>query len=214
MIEESRIFKDQVYGQFARVGKALASARRLELLDLLSQGPKSVEGLAREMQASVANVSQHLQTLAQARLVTAHKQGTFVIYRLANSRVTDLLRGIQGLSEEVLAEVRELRQMFLTQRDVLDPVGREELVQMMENPSGVYLIDVRSGQEYEAGHLRGAVSVPLPEVADHFRDWSGPQQIVAYCRGAYCLYARDAVAVLGSMKITARRTEVSVHDWH
>ncbi len=212
MSEASRAWKDQVYGQFARVGKALASPRRLELLDLLGQGPKSVETLAHETATTLANVSQHLQILAQSHLVTSHKSGTYVIYQLASLEVAALLEQIHGVSEHLLAEVRELRTRYLTQRDTLAPVNAEELRTLMET-GAIYLIDVRPAAEYATGHLPGAISVPLPEVLDHFQDWLDPRPIVAYCRGRYCLYARDAVEILQQQGLSARRTEVGVLDW-
>lgn len=212
MSDLHRQWKDNVYAQFARVGKALASPRRLELLDLLSQGPKTVETLAREIAASMANVSQHLQILAQAQLVTTEKSGTFVIYRLASPDVADLLDQIHGVSEGLYAEVRELRRTALTDRDALAPVTADELQQLITTGE-VYLIDVRPAAEYAAGHLPGAISVPLDDVAHHFEKWQDSRPIVAYCRGRYCLYARDAIHTLASLGITARRSEVSVHDW-
>lgn len=212
MSDLHRQWKDHVYDQFARVGKALASPRRLELLDLLSQGPKTVETLAQEIATSVANVSQHLQILARAQLVTTQKTGTFVIYRLASPTIADLLGQIHGVSEGLYAEVRELRRTYLTDRDTLAPVTAEQLQQLLTTDE-VYLIDVRPPSEYAAGHLPGAISVPLEDVASHFEAWRDPRPVVAYCRGRYCLYARDAIAVLQTLGITARRTDVTVHDW-
>jgi rhodanese-related sulfurtransferase/DNA-binding transcriptional ArsR family regulator len=212
MSDLHRPWKDHVYAQFARVGKALASPRRLELLDLLSQGPKTVETLAHEIAVSVANVSQHLQILAQAQLVATQKSGKFVIYRLASPHVADLLDQIHGVTEELSAEVRELRRTALTDRDTMAPVTADEL-QRLVSTGEVYLIDVRPAAEYAAGHLPGAISVPLEDVTSHFEKWQDPRPVIAYCRGRYCLYARDAVDALASLGITARRTDVTVRDW-
>lgn len=211
-MENARVWKDQLYGHFARVGKALASPRRLELLDLLSQGPKSVETLAHEISATVANVSQHLQILTQAHLVISHKSGTFVIYRLSSSEVVTLLEEVHSVTENLFSDVRALRAMYLTQRDTLAPVSAEELHTLVD-AGNLYLIDVRPASEYEAGHLPGAISVPLPEVDSHFFEWSDSRPIVAYCRGRYCLYAREAVEILSRQGLIARRTEISVQDW-
>lgn len=209
---DPRIWKDQLYGQFARIGKALGSPRRLELLDLLTQSPKSVENLARELRTSVANVSQHLQILLEARLVVTRKQGTYVIYRVANDQVGQLIGMLQAVSEECLADVRELRDLYLSQRDALEPVSHQELEILIEEGS-VQLIDVRPAPEYEAGHLPGALSIPLPDLAEHMSEWDPDRPVVAYCRGRYCLYARDAVAVLRRAGFAARRTEVGVREW-
>lgn len=207
-----RVWKDAVYGQFARVGKALGHARRLEILDLLAQGPKNVETLAEALAASSAAVSRHLQILLEAHLVTFQKHGTYVVYQLAQHSVADLMRQIQTVSEAVLADVRELYHLYLTEQDALAPVSPEELEALMAKES-VYLIDVRPRTEYEAAHLPGAVSVPLPEVADHFASWQDSRPIVAYCRGRYCLYARDAVQLLQQRGLVARRSEITVGEW-
>ncbi len=212
MAEDSRVWKDRLYGQFARIGKALGSPRRLEMLDLLSQSPKSVESLARELGSSVANVSQHLQILLEAQLVATRKQGTFVIYRLANETVAQLLELLETVSEECLADVRELRDLYLTQRDALSPVSDRELEALIQEGT-VYLIDVRPPSEYAAGHLPGALSIPLPELAERLQEWDPDRPIVAYCRGRYCLYARDAVEVLRDAGFSARRSEVGVREW-
>ena len=209
---KARAWKDALYHEFARVGKALASPLRLELLDLLSQGPKSVESLAHELEATVANVSQHLRILAQAQLVQSQRSGTFVIYRLAHPHIVALLHQIQAVSEGLHAEIRELRQACLSDRDALPPVTAQELQQFIAS-GDVYLIDVRPAAEYAAGHLPGALSVPLPEVARHFQHWDDSRPIVAYCRGRYCLYAQDAVEILRQHGVKSRRTEVGVWDW-
>ena len=207
-----RAWKDAVYGQFARIGKALGHARRLEILDLLAQGPKNVETLAHELAASSAAVSRHLQILLEAHLVVFQKHGTYVVYQLARHSVADLVHQIQVVSEDVLADVRELHHLYLTQQDALDPVNPEELQALMATGT-VYLIDVRPPAEFAAGHLPGAVSVPLPDVADHFAAWQDDRPIVAYCRGRYCLYARDAVQILREQGLVARRSEITMRGW-
>ena len=211
-MDDHRPWKDAVYGQFARIGKALGHARRLEILDLLAQGPKNVETLAHELAASSAAVSRHLQILLEAHLVVFQKHGTYVVYQLARHSVADLVHQIQVVSEDVLADVRELHHLYLTQQDALDPVNPEELQALMATGT-VYLIDVRPPAEFAAGHLPGAVSVPLPDVADHFAAWQDDRPIVAYCRGRYCLYARDAVHLLQQQGLGARRSEITVRGW-
>lgn len=204
-----RAWKDAIYGQFARIGKALGHARRIEILDLLSQGPKNVETLAGELACSSAVVSRHLQILLEAHLVMFQKHGTYVVYQLTRNSVADLARQIENVSEDVLADVRELHRLYVTQQDALDPVDSEELRALMATGT-IYLIDVRPAAEFESGHLPGAVSVPLPEVADHFVEWRDDRPIIAYCRGRYCLYARDAVRLLRQQGLVARRSEISV----
>lgn len=212
MSDSHRGWKDEVYGQVARVGKALASPRRLEILDLLGQGPKSVEELARELGASVANTSQHLRQLSTARLVRSHKRGTYVIYELASPAVSALTASVEDASEALLLELVALRQRGFGDPTDADPLPLDQLHALVACQA-VYLIDVRPAAEYAARHLPGAVSVPLPMLAEHFRGWSSPMPVVAYCRGRYCLYARDAVRFLHQQGIRARRTEASVRDW-
>lgn len=212
MSDSHRLWKDEVYGQVARVGKALASPRRLEMLDLLAQGPKSVEALARELAASVANTSQHLRLLHSARLVRSHKQGTYVIYELAGPAAAAVTAAVEDASEALLLEVGAVRQRAFDDPADVDPVPLDQL-QSLVATHAVYLIDVRPAAEYAAQHLPGAISVPLPMLAQHFRGWSHPAPVVAYCRGRFCLYARDAVRFLHQQGIAARRTEASVRDW-
>ncbi|MDA8198006.1 MAG: metalloregulator ArsR/SmtB family transcription factor [Thermaerobacter sp.] len=212
MRDDHRAWKDEVYGHVARMGKAMASPRRLEILDLLAQGPKSVEQLAGELLASVANTSQHLHQLKGARLVRSHKAGTYVIYELAGPAVNRLLESVEVAGESLLLELGVARQQYFPDPADADPVPLGELQSLMASDA-LYLIDVRPVAEYAAQHLPGAVSVPLPMLAEHFRGWQGQKPVVAYCRGRYCLYARDAVRYLAQQGIAARRTEASVRDW-
>ena len=212
MNNEHRAWKDEVYGHMARMGKALSSPRRLEILDLLAQGPKSVEQLAGELEASVANTSQHLNQLKSARLVRSHKQGTYVIYELAGPAVDRLRESVEETGEALLLELGSARRHYFSDPVDQDPVPLRELQSLMA-ADAIYLIDVRPAAEYAAQHLPGAVSVPLPTLAEHFRTRPGDQPVVAYCRGRYCLYARDAVRYLHQQGVSVRRTEVSVCDW-
>ena len=207
-----RRFKDAIYRQLARVGKAAASPRRLELLDLLAQGPQTVERLARETGQSVANTSQHLQLLRRARLVEAHKRGLYVTYRLADDGVAEFYRGLRVLAESRLAEIRRITRDFLADRGALEAVDQAVLVGRVQRGE-VTLLDVRPVEEYAAGHILGAVSVPLRELEHRLAGLPKRRQIVAYCRGPYCVLAMEAVARLRALGFKALRLEDGIPDW-
>jgi rhodanese-related sulfurtransferase/predicted transcriptional regulator len=205
-------FETLIYEQFARITKALASPRRLELLDLLAQGPRTVETLARETGLSVANASQHLKTLRAARLVDADKRGLFVTYRIGGDEVADLSGAVRRIAELRLAEVEQVRQAYLTARDGLEPVDREQLVERVRQ-GAVTVIDVRPAEEYRAGHLPGARSVPLATLRRRLKTLPRTREIVAYCRGPYCVLAVRAVDLLRSHGLRAVRLEDGVAEW-
>ena len=207
-----RSFKDRIYPQFARIGQALASDRRLEILDLLAQGPRNVEALAEEAEMSVANVSQHLQILRAARLVDAHREGTKVVYRLAGDDVLRLWLTLRSAAESRLAEVGEITRESLRDRDGEKLVPRDELERLLEERKA-YLIDVRPIREYEAGHLPGAVPMPIEELAHRLEEIPRDRPVVAYCRGEYCLFADDAVALLKQRGFDAFRLEGGWPEW-
>jgi rhodanese-related sulfurtransferase/predicted transcriptional regulator len=204
--------KLRIYEQFARVGKALASPSRLELLDLLSQGERSVDGLAREAQLSVANASQHLQALHAARLINSRREGQRVFYRLAGPSVEKLVLALKTTAEAQLAELDAVAREYLEGRDDLEPIDRRELLARMKSGS-VTLIDVRPREEFEQGHLPGAVSVPLEDVSQWAKTAPRRKQVVAYCRGPYCVYALKAVAELRKRGIDAVRSDEGVAEW-
>lgn len=207
-----RRFKDSIYEQFARIGKSVSSPKRLELLDLLCQGKRTVEVLARETGMSVANTSQHLQVLRAARLVEADKEGLFVTYRLAGQTVCDFFFSMRVLAETRLAEVEQITRRFLEGREGMEPVDREALRErVMEG--AVTVLDVRPVEEYRAGHIPGAVSMPLKELEDHLAELPREQEIVAYCRGPYCVLAVQAVELLRAKGFKAVRFEDGVQDW-
>ncbi len=207
-----RSFKDRIYAQFARIGQALASDRRLEILDLLAQGPRNVEALAEEAEMSVANVSQHLQILRAARLVEAHREGTKVVYRLAGDDVLRLWLTLRSAAGSRLAEVGEITRESLRDRDGEKLVPRDELERLLEERKA-YLIDVRPIREYEAGHLPGAVPMPIEELAHRLEEIPRDRPVVAYCRGEYCLFADDAVALLRQRGFDAFRLEGGWPEW-
>lgn len=208
----SRQFKDAIYEQFARVGKAVSNPHRLELLDLICQGEKTVETLARETGLTVANTSQHLQTLKTARLIKAEKEGLYVKYRLADERVCEFLRTMRVLAEHRLAEVDMIKRRFLEGRQGMQPVDRDDLLRRVV-AGGVTVLDVRPADEYRAGHILGAISVPLGHLKKILAKLPVDQEIVAYCRGPYCVLAVQAVEVLREKGFNAVRLEESVQDW-
>ncbi|TNF71836.1 MAG: ArsR family transcriptional regulator [Acidobacteria bacterium] len=208
----NRDFKDAIYEQLARVGKAVASATRLELLDLLCQGPRTVESLAREAGQSVANTSKHLRLLHGAKLVETERRGTFVTYRLADEEVCQLYWKLRSLAESRLAEVEAITQEFLRSKEALEPVDRGELIGRVRDGEAVVL-DVRPREEYEAGHIPGALSAPITELKNLVGALPRDLQIVAYCRGPYCVMSIDAVRLLRERGFDAVRLEDGVSDW-
>lgn len=208
-----RNLKDLLYQEFARIGKSLSSPKRLEILDILSQGPKSVEALSKATTMSVANVSQHLQTLANSRLVRFQKKGNYVIYELADAAISDFLASLHTLSEKQFVEVQQIKQEFLNANLGMDGVSLSELKDRMEK-GAVLLLDVRPKEEYEKDHIPGAVSVPIEELREKLASLPTNCDIIAYCRGPYCLMSAEAVELLQSNGINAYRLENSVQDWN
>lgn len=207
-----RQFKDLLYEQIGRVARAMDSPKRLELLDLLAQGERSVEDLARLTGSSLANTSRHLQVLRGARLVEGRKDGLRVFYRLAEPEVFDAVRAIRTLAERRLAEIDRLAGSYLDGRDGLEPVTRAELARRMRN-GGAVVIDVRPADEYRAGHIAGALSVPLDDLDGALRRLPRGKEIVAYCRGPYCVFSYDAVALLRARGRRARRLADGFPEW-
>jgi rhodanese-related sulfurtransferase/DNA-binding transcriptional ArsR family regulator len=207
-----REFKDRLYEEFGRVSRAIDSPRRLELIDLLAQGERSVEDLAGQAALSVANASRHLQILRGARMVESRKDGLHVFYRLAEVGVHDVARALRGLAERRLAEVDSLARSYLGSRDDLEPVSREELVRRVRTGRAV-VIDVRPREEYRAGHIPGALSVPVEELQDRLGELPARKEIVAYCRGPYCVMAYEAVSRLRARGRRARRLADGFPEW-
>jgi rhodanese-related sulfurtransferase/DNA-binding transcriptional ArsR family regulator len=204
-------YKNDIYEQFARIGKAISSPKRIELLDLLAQGARTVEVLAKEAGLSVANTSRHLQILREAHLVEAQKEGLFVIYRLGDRAVLDFMKAIRAVAEERLVEVERIARRFLNGSE-MEPIDRTELVRRLKERTAI-VIDVRPVEEFRAGHIKGAVSVPLRELEDRISELPREKEIVAYCRGRYCLMALQAVEILTAKGYRARRFDESVQDW-
>ena len=211
-IDTKRQFKDALYTQFARIGKALANPHRLELLDLLAQGERSVEELAKEANLPIANASQHLQVLRAAQLVEVRREGLYAFYRLADEWVFRVWQTLRDLGELQLAELNQLVQSFLKERSPLQLISAVELRQRLEEGS-VIVLDVRPKVEYLAGHIPQARSVPIEELEQRLHELPRDQEIVAYCRGPYCLFADEAVILLLQHGYHARRLVEGLPDW-
>jgi rhodanese-related sulfurtransferase/DNA-binding transcriptional ArsR family regulator len=207
-----RELKDPLYAQFALIGQAVASPVRLELLDLLAQGEKTVESLAEQSTAGIKNVSAHLRVLRQARLVETRREGTYVYYRLADQDVSRFVRELQGLGRRRLAEVEQVARQFIDDRDEMAAVTLPELKKLVQSGE-VTVIDVRPRDEYEAGHIAGAVSVPVAELKRRLRELPKRREIIAYCRGPYCVFSLEAVTALRKAGFRARRAEEGLPAW-
>jgi rhodanese-related sulfurtransferase/biotin operon repressor len=204
--------KKRLYEHFARVAKAMASSGRLELLETLAQGERSVEALARASGMSVANTSHHLQTLRDAGLVVSRKEGLQVIYNLGDDQIPAVLAGIRHVAERRSAEVERIVRESFGSRDEVTPVKRDELLQLVRSGE-VTVIDVRPEEEYRAGHIEGALNVPLDSLPRLLSKLPRQQEIVAYCRGPYCLFAMEAVEQLRKQGYRARRLEEGYPEW-
>lgn len=212
MASRHRRFKDAIYEQIARLGKAAAAPKRLELLDLLCQGPRTVEALAEQAALSVANCSQHLQVLRAARLVDAEKKGLFVEYRLADVEVSRFFVVLRSLAEVRLAEVERVTREYLEDRGAMDSIASDELLRRVRSGE-VTVLDVRPSEEYVAGHLPGALSIPAGELAACLNEVPRGRDVVAYCRGPYCVMALDAVDLLRKKGFSAHRLDQGIADW-
>lgn len=212
MTTPHRRFKDAIYGQFARIGKAIAAPKRLELLDLLCQGPRTVDALAQQAALSVANTSQHLQVLRAARLVDAEKKGLYVEYRLADPDVCRFFLALRGLAEARLAEVDQVTRAYFEERGAMEAVEADELLRRVKRGE-VTVLDVRPAEEYRAGHIPGALSIPVDELKARLKELPKAREVVAYCRGPYCVMAVEAVELLRKKGFTAHRMEDGVADW-
>lgn len=207
-----RTFKDELFEQFARLPKAMASPKRLELIDLLAQGERTVDELARETAMSVANTSQHLQTLKAAQLVSVRRDGLYAYYRLASPDVFALWQAVRRVGEAQLAELDRIVETYLSDRGALEGLSVHQLQARLEQDE-VVLLDVRPQTEYQAGHIPGARSIPISELAERLGSLPKGQEFVAYCRGPYCVFADEAVALLRKHGLQATRLREGFPDW-
>lgn len=208
----TRELKDRIYEQFSRIGKAIASPHRLEIIELLAQGERTVEGLANALAVPLANASHHVQALRAAHLVDARKEGTFVYYRLTDPDVFELARSIRTLAERHLAEVDRIVRTYFHARDQLDPIGREALLERAR-AGDLVVLDVRPAEEYRAGHIVGALSIPVGELEQRLAELPADKEIIAYCRGPYCVMALEAVQMLRAHGRPARRLVDGFPEW-
>jgi rhodanese-related sulfurtransferase/DNA-binding transcriptional ArsR family regulator len=204
--------KSKLFDGFAAVAKALASGRRMEIVDVLAQGPRSVEELASEIHQSVGNTSHHLRTMAKAGLLESDRDGTRIVYRVASPKVTELWRAIREFASEQVAEIDRLARGYLGEPDGLEQVSRKELARRLRHRD-VVVLDVRPAAEYEAGHVMGARSIPVDEVSRRLKEVGKDSDVVAYCRGPYCVFADDAVRVLRRKGYRAFRLEEGFPEW-
>jgi rhodanese-related sulfurtransferase/DNA-binding transcriptional ArsR family regulator len=204
--------RNELLGQFARIGKAVSSPSRLYILDLLAQGEKSVETVAKQAGLSVTNTSNHLKELRNAALVTSRKDGIHVFYRLADPAVHEFLRCLQDIAARQLAEVRQLVMDYFEEPETLEPVKAGELLQLLRSDD-VIVLDVRPEDEYAAGHIPGALSIPAGQLERRLSELPHDRVVIAYCRGPYCVLALRAVDILRGAGYRARRMEVGLPEW-
>jgi rhodanese-related sulfurtransferase len=210
---DGREFKDAIFEQFARVAAAFGSPKRVEIVDLLAQGERTVDSIAGATAMTVANTSRHLQVLRHAGMVTSRREGLHVVYRIADDSVVAGYRGLRTLAESRVGEVGRLAEAFFGQVDGAEPVGVAELLARSE-AGEVVVVDVRPRVEFEAGHLPGALSIPLEEMSQRLSELDPNTSIVAYCRGPYCVLAAQAVAQLRAAGLRAERLVAGPPDWH
>lgn len=214
-----RSLKTDLFDEFARIGKALASGRRIEIVDILANGERTVEALAEQVEMSVANTSQHLQILYEAGLVIRRRQGTSVRYALASPRVYEFWASLRALASERLAAVEKLARAYVGTPDGVngdervEPVSRQELLRRITRGEPLVVIDVRPAEEYEAAHLPGAVSIPIDELERRLKKLPRKVDVVAYCRGPYCAFAPEAVRELRARGYRARALEDGLPEW-
>ncbi|MBI1260611.1 MAG: metalloregulator ArsR/SmtB family transcription factor [Rhizobiales bacterium] len=204
--------KQALYAEFASVARALGSPHRLEILEHLAQGERGVEALAERVGLSTANASQHLQQLRRAGLVASRRDGKFVLYRLADDGVLGLMAALSGIAERNLAEVDRIQRTYFDDRDSMEPVSRKELLQRTRDDL-VTVLDVRPPDEFAVGHVPGAINIPLSELEERLTELDQDHEIVAYCRGPWCVLSFEAVAALRARGFKVRRLEDGLPEW-
>jgi rhodanese-related sulfurtransferase len=209
---DGREFKDLIYEQFGRMANAFSSPKRLEIVDLLVQGERDVESLSKQTSMTIANTSRHLQILKAARLVDVRRDGVRIFYRLANAQVLQCWMGLQSLAEKQTAEIREIARMFFEERDAMKPISKEELKERMRNNEAVVL-DVRPSVEFQSGHIPGAISIPLSELKNRLKEIPREREVVAYCRGSYCVLSAGAMTILRNAGYEAVRLKEGLAEW-
>jgi len=209
---KSREFKDLIFQQFANIATSFSSPKRLEIIDILLQGEKDVETLSKQISASFANTSRHLQILKNVKLVESRREGVRIYYRIADDRVFNCWKGLQLLAESRVAEIREVLKNFLEERKAMKTISKDELWSRVQS-NDVVVIDVRPVEEFINGHIPGAISIPLAELKDRLNEIPNEQEIVAYCRGPYCVLSPEAIKILKDEGYEALRLEESLPEW-
>ena len=212
MAQSARPFKNRTYEQLALIGKALSSPIRLEMIDVLSQRPRTVDDLSDEIGQSIANTSQHLQVLRSARLIEFERRGTYITYRIADRQILALASLLHRVGESRLAELQQITKEFLQAHGALEKVDCDTLIKRIRRAE-VTLLDVRPPEEYAAGHIPSAISVPVEELRRHMSKLPRDREIVAYCRGPLCVMSIEAVKILRKKGFQASRCEESIADW-
>src|SRR5438552_342652 len=210
---EGRAAKRALFDEFARLAQALANGRRLEIVDILANGERTVDRLAAETDLSVANASQHLQVLREVGLVRRRRDGTRIYYELRDAKVFDMWRNLRSVAAVHHAEISQLADSYLGARDSLEPITRTELLRRLKQGDDVVVLDVRPTEEFAAGHLPPAISIPLAELRRRLRELPRDREVVAYCRGPYCAFAHKAVRILQQAGFRARRLEDGLTEW-
>ncbi|MGE5796424.1 MAG: ArsR/SmtB family transcription factor [Ignavibacteria bacterium] len=207
-----REFKDLTYQQFAKIANAFASPKRLEIIDILSQGERDVDTLAKETNMNFANASRHLQILKSANLVKSRKEGVKVLYKLTNEEVIKCWHNLQSLAEITTAEIRETAKLFFEERTSMEEISADELLKRLENDE-ITLIDVRPKEEYSGGHIAGSISFPLKELKEKDPKLPKRKEVIAYCRGPYCVLAAEAAKILSSSGYKVRVMKGDINNW-
>ena len=208
-----RASKEALFDEFARVAKALSSGKRAEIVDLLANGERSVESISREIESSVANASQHLQVLRRVGLVSSRREGTSIFYRLASPEVVGLWRSLQSVARERVAEVDRLARAYTGELNGIEMVTKEELAKRIRRKDDLLVLDVRPPEEYAAGHVPGALSVPVAELKRRLKELPKDKEIVAYCRGSFCAFAPEAARYLDRKGYRTRILDAGLPDW-
>ena len=209
---KAREFKDLIFQQFANIATAFSSPKRLEIIDILEQGEKDVETLSRQISATFANTSRHLQILKNARLVESRRDGVRMHYRLADEKVFNCWKSLQSLAENRVAEIREVLRDFLAERNAMNAMSKEELWSRIES-NDVIVLDVRPEEEFSSGQIPGAISIPLSELRERLNEIPHDREIVAYCRGPYCVLSPEAIKILLDEGYDASRLEEGLPEW-
>lgn len=207
-----REFKDVVFEQFAKIAHAFSSPKRLEIIDILAQGERDVDSLSRQVNMTIANTSRHLQALKNVRLVETRREGVQIFYRLAGTEVLHCYNHLQSLAEKRSVEIREIVRVFFEERDGMEPISKDELRKRIQ-ANDVIVLDVRPSEEYENGHIAGALSVPLSQLKDKLKEIPRDREIVAYCRGQYCVLSAEAMKILRDAGYHAVRLKEGLPEW-